>query len=207
MLLLVLFHTIHHPIRMMLRILLFTFLSLHRFLHLKLFRNIDTLTRSWSVIDGFHPFLDTREWIRWDAGPLGPVDPAKTGKVCDSVSTANSPQALSRLLLRGQSVLQNLVKSSTFGLVPLDSILDLLGRIPVKVVCLSLHRTDATLHPDEPLDNLPVLGRIVGKRHEVLGVVFRAEVQHNRGAFEDTFGWLLSIVDYGRDAAIGCGTR
>lgn len=69
---------------------------------------------------------------------------------------------------------------------------------------LSLHGTDAGLHPHHPFDHLPVLVGVVGKGDGVLLVVLLAEIELNCGTFKDAFGFAAGLVDDGRDTAVGC---
>ena len=70
------------------------------------------------------------------------------------------------------------------------------------MVSLSLHRTDTRLHPDQPLDHLPVLIAVVREADLVILIVLLTEVELDGSAFEDPLGFAGGGVYYCWDAAV-----
>ena len=62
-------------------------------------------------------------------------------------------------------------------------------RVAVEVVRLALHGSEAGLHPEEPVETLPVLGGGVREGYAVGRVVFGDVVELDGGAFEEV-GWV-----------------
>lgn len=116
-LLLVLFHPQHHPVRVMFRILFFSFFGLHGFFHLELVRNIVPLLNCRAFVDRIQPALKGWEWLclcgtksasqktqtlkqkRWERGispqhqPTPPNSPTKSNKYPQYYTSLQQPTA------------------------------------------------------------------------------------------------------------------
>lgn len=66
-----------------------------------------------------------------------------------------------------------------------------------------LHWSKARLHPDNPFDGLPVLVTVVIEADLVVLVILVGQVEKHRTTFEDTLLLTRSLVDHGRDTAVG----
>ena len=121
------------------------------------------------LFDRLQPSLNLRERRRFNARPLAPVDPREDADVAEGVLVADEVRGFAvrdavGLALRGEAVVEDLVEAFGFGLVAVDSVVDLLrgvwvmlvgccgfwdvgkcGRTSEEVVCLTLHGADATL--------------------------------------------------------------
>lgn len=70
-----------------------------------------------------------------------------------------------------QMLVQHPIQPPRFVLIPIDPILNLLGSVSREVIRLSLHRTHAGVHEEEPIGNFDVLSGPTGVGEFVVPVV------------------------------------
>lgn len=89
---------------------------------------------------------------------------------------------------RGQVLVQDAVQAARLVLVPLDAVVDFLGRVPVEVVGLALHGADAGVQEEEPVGHFVGFARAFGVGDFVVEVVLLDEVLHDGAGFEEADG-------------------
>ena len=205
MLFLILLHPLHHPRSMMLSELLLASLRLHGLLQLEWLRHIQPSLYRGSCLDRLQPFAHRLKTRRLYSRPLGPFHPRETRDIRDAKFPAHHPQPLALSLLRRQSIVQHAVQPLRLRLVSIDRVRDFLRRVPAEMVRLALHGPDAALEPYQPRQHFPVFGRVVGEGNCVRGIVFLAEIELHRGAFEHARRWRRGgrSIHEGRDTAVG----
>ena len=84
---------------------------------------------------------------------------------------------------------QHSIQPPQLILIPFDRVWNLFARVPDEVVGLSLHRSDAGVHEEEPVVRLEVLFGAWWVADEVfLAVVCLNEVLHDAAGFEERDG-------------------
>ena len=73
--------------------------------------------------------------------PVMPCDPSIVGHVSNGVLVCCQP-----LFARGQVLVNNAIQPFCLICIPFDAILNLLWSVSYKMVCLALHRSNASLH-------------------------------------------------------------
>ena len=116
----------------------------------------------------------------------------------------NSRPISHQVLVLRQLRIHNPVQSPRLVLVSVDSILDLLGRVPRKVVSLPLHGAQTAHLPEEPALGLVVLLAALRVRDLVVFIVALDKVLHDGARLEQRDGRaVLELVGQSRDAAVG----
>lgn len=202
------------------------YLALQLLLHHKRLRDIEPPFDRRALIDSIQPLIQQLEGLHINPRPFRPIDPREIRDIGNRHAVSDDPRAffvaasccfLGQLLR--QPIFEHLIEPSSLGLVALDAIFDLLGRVAVEMVRLALcrrsvntfccdpqppkgafeellaclHGAEAALHPDQPFDHFPVLVGIVGVVQLVLRVVSLTEVEHEGTGFEDALFPRLAI--------------
>lgn len=103
-----------------------------------------------------------------------------------------------------QMLVQDTIQAPRLILISVDAILDMLRRIPRKVVRLPLHRTHTRIQEEQPVVHLIVLSRALRVRDLVLGIILVDEVLLDAATLEQADLFPVGEgVGEGGDTAVG----